>query len=157
ESPAQGFSLGALSGAGYGLIETIGISAQAPGDWAGLLFSRIGTGLLHITTSALVGAAIVVAWRERRYARLLGVYLFAVLLNGLWNMLAMLFSFSELAELLKQAGWLQTIQPTLITALGMLAVALFVILIISNRHMRKSISTPAVETKIAADSTDQTS
>lgn len=153
ESAAQGFTLGALSGAGYGLIETVGISAQAPGDWAGLLFSRIGTGLLHITTSALVGAAIVMAWRERRYARLLGVYLFAVLLHGLWNMLAMLFSFSDLAELLGQAGWLQTIQPMLITAMGILAVALFVILILSNRNMRKTIATPALETNIP----DQTS
>jgi hypothetical protein len=146
ESPAQGFTLGALSGAGYGLIETIGISAQAPGDWASLLFSRIGTGLLHITTSALVGAAMVLAWRERRFLRLLGTYLFAVLLHGLWNSLAMLFSFSELAEALNQPGWLQTIRPVLITAMSVLAAALFVILIVSNQNLRKSMSTPAVET-----------
>ena len=157
ESAAQGFTLGALSGAGYALIETIGISAQAPGDWAGLLFSRIGTGLLHITTSALVGAAIVVAWRERRYLRLLGVYLFAVLLHGLWNAFAMLFSFSELAESVGQPGWLQTIQPMLITAMGILAVALFVILRLANRDIRKTISAPALQTRIPADFTDQTS
>ena len=59
QSAAQGFALGALSGAGYALIETIGVSGQQTGEWASLLFSRIGTGLLHITTSALVGAAIV--------------------------------------------------------------------------------------------------
>ena len=157
ESAAQGFTLGALSGAGYGLIETIGISAQGPGDWAGLLFSRIGTGLLHITTSALVGAAIVAAWRERRYLRLLGVYLFAVLLHGLWNAFAMLFSFSELAESLAQSGWLQAIRPMLITAIGILAVALFVILILANRDIRKTISAPALQTSIPADFTDQTS
>src|SRR6185436_18726994 len=64
DSAAQGFTLGALSGAGYALIETIGVTGQQ-GDWASLLFTRIGTGLLHITTSALMGAAIVLAWRER--------------------------------------------------------------------------------------------
>jgi RsiW-degrading membrane proteinase PrsW (M82 family) len=73
DSAAQGFTLGALSGAGYALIETIGVTGQQ-GDWASLLFTRIGTGLLHITTSALMGAAIVLAWRERGYVRLLGTY-----------------------------------------------------------------------------------
>jgi len=65
DSPAQGFALGALSGASYALIETIGVSGQG-GEWASLLFTRIGTGLLHITTSALMGAAIVLALRKRR-------------------------------------------------------------------------------------------
>jgi hypothetical protein len=150
-SPAQGFTLGALSGAGYGMIETVGISAQAPGDWASLLFSRIGTGLLHITTSALVGAAIVMAWRERRFLRLLGAYLLAVLLHGLWNAFAMLFSFSELAELLEQTGWLQRIQPVLVSAMGLLAGALFVILILSNRRMRTTLPVAASETAAEAD------
>ncbi|HLO34421.1 MAG TPA: PrsW family glutamic-type intramembrane protease, partial [Anaerolineales bacterium] len=82
ESAAQGFTLGALSGAGYALIETIGVSGQQTGEWTSVLFSRIGTGLLHITTSALMGAAIVLAWRERRYLRLVGTYLLAMLLHG---------------------------------------------------------------------------
>ena len=145
DSPAQGFTLGALSGAGYALIETVGVSGQAA-EWASLLFSRIGTGLLHITTSALVGAAIVLARRERRYLNLIGTYLLAVLLHGLWNTFAMLFTFSNLADLLEQPGWLGTLQPMLMGILGILAAILFVILLASNRKLRDAIPAPPTET-----------
>ena len=137
-SAAQGFTLGALSGAGYALVETISVSGQAS-EWAGLLFSRIGTGLLHITTSALMGAAIVSAWRERRYLRLIGTYLFVVLLHGLWNAFAMLFTFSTLAGFLDQPGRLATIQPSLIAGMSLLAVGFFLVLVISNHRLRKAV------------------
>lgn len=150
ESPAQGFALGALSGAGYALIETIGVSSQT-GEWASLLFSRIGTGLLHITTSALMGAAIVLAWRERRYLRLIGTYLLAVTLHGLWNTLAILFTFSGLAQPLGQAGLLSTLQPIMITSLSILAIGLLSILVISNRKMRNTLPFPIKEPGIPAN------
>mgnify|MGYP003575310860 FL=1 len=150
DSKAQGFTLGALSGTAYGLIETISVSGQA-GEWASLLSSRVGTGLLHITTSALMGAAIVTAWRERRYLRLLGTYFLAVLLHGLWNMFAMLFTFSTLAELIKQPGRLSTLQPILIAVMSVLALVLFMILLVSNRRLQKiappSHSEPSVSTQ----------
>jgi hypothetical protein len=155
DSGAQGFTLGALSGAGYGLIETIGVSAQA-GEWASLLFSRIGTGLLHITMSALMGAAIVIAWRERRYLRLIGTYFLAVLLHGIWNAFATLFTFSTLAEFTDQPGRLGTIQPMLIAVMSLLAVVLFVILLVFNRRMRKTVSFPPSEPTVPADQPDQT-
>lgn len=137
-SIAQGFTLGALSGAGYALIETVGVSAQTS-EWAGLLFARIGTALLHITTSALMGAAIVTAWRERRYLRILGTYFLAALLHGLWNALAVLFSFSTLAELGELPGRLGTVQPVAIAAMSILAVGFFLILVIMNRRLRKTV------------------
>jgi hypothetical protein len=155
DSPAQGFTLGALSGAGYALIETVGVSGQAA-EWASLLFSRIGTGLLHITTSALVGAAIVLARRERRYLKLIGTYLLAVLLHGLWNTFAMLFTFSNLADLLEQPGRLSTLQPMLLGVLGILAVALFVILLVCNRKMRGTLPPRPTETIIPAEPIDPT-
>jgi RsiW-degrading membrane proteinase PrsW (M82 family) len=139
DSRAQGFALGALSGAGYALIETIGVSGQQTGEWASLLASRIGTGLLHITTSALMGAAIVLAIRDRRYLRLLGTYLLAVFLHGAWNALAMLFTFSTLAQEFEQPGTLGTFQPVATGALAILAVGLFLILIWTNRRLRKTI------------------
>jgi hypothetical protein len=150
-SAAQGLTLGALSGASYALIETIGVSAQTS-EWASLLFSRIGTGLLHITTSALMGAAIVLAWRERRYLRLLGTYFLAVFLHGLWNSLAIIFTFSTLAELFEQPGTLGAIQPPIIVAMVILAIALFVILIISNLRMRRTLSSSPPEPPTLGDS-----
>jgi hypothetical protein len=136
DSPARGFALGALSGAGYALIETIGVSGQQTAEWASLLSSRIGTGLLHITTSALMGAAIVLAWRRRRFLRLLGTYLLAVLLHGLWNALAMLFTFSAVAEFLDEPGILPQWQSAVVIAMGGLAVILLAILVLSNRGLR---------------------
>lgn len=150
--PAQGLTLGALSGAGYALIETIGVTSQT-GEWASLLFSRIGTGLLHITTSALMGAAIVLAWRERRYLRLLGTYLLAVFLHGLWNSLAIVYTFSTVAELFEQSGPLGTIQRPMMIAMIILAVALFAILVISNRKMRKTNSAAATEPTLSSEDT----
>lgn len=141
-SQAQGFALGALSGAGYALIETIGVSGQTE-EWASLLFTRIGTGLLHVTTSALMGGAIFAAWRQRRYAYLFGTYLLAVLLHGLWNMTAVLFSFSTIADFLEQEGLLSTLQPTLLITMGVLAAALFVILVVSRHRLRKTLAPPA--------------
>ena len=136
DSAAQGFALGALSGAGYALIETIGVSGQQASEWANLLSSRIGTGLLHITTSALMGGAIVLAWHQRSYLRLLGTYLLAVTLHGLWNALAVLFTFSTLADFLEEPGRLAGWQAPAGIAMSSLAVALFVILILSNRRLR---------------------
>jgi hypothetical protein len=138
DSPAQGFALGALCGAGYALIETMGVSGQQASGWAPLLSSRIGTGLLHITTSALMGAAIVMAFRQRRYLRLLGTYLIAILLHGLWNALAMGFTFATLAEMLDEPGRIGSLRDPMIAAMAALAVALFAILVLSNRRLRKS-------------------
>ena len=153
ESPAQGFALGALSGAGYALIETIGVSSQTV-EWASLLFSRIGTGVLHITTSALMGAAIVLAWRERRYLRLIGTYFLAVTLHGLWNTFAMLFTFSSLAELFGQQDGLSTLQPIMIIAMSILAIGLFAILVLSNRKMRNAVQFPLKEQGVAVEDID---
>ncbi len=154
DSPAQGFALGALSGASYALIETIGVSGQG-GEWASLLFTRIGTGLLHITTSALMGAAIVVAIRQRNYLRLLGTYVLAVTLHGLWNTSAILYTFSNLAKVLGQTDRLSTIQPITIIAMSALAVGLFVMLLISNQRMRKTITPPVIEPVIPPSDIDQ--
>lgn len=153
DSTAQGFTLGALSGAAYSLIETIGVSGQA-GDWANLLFIRIGTGLLHITTSALMGAAIVIAWRERRYLRWLGTYLLAVLLHGLWNTCAVLFTFSTLAEMSDQPGRLGALQPALITVMSILALVLFAILLLSNLRIQKMLLPPPSELPTSTQPTD---
>lgn len=154
DSPVQGFTLGALSGAGYALIETIGVSGQQTADWASLLLSRMGTGLLHITTSALMGAAIVLAWRQRHYLRLLGIYLFAVFLHGLWNAFATLYTFSSLAEALDQPSGLRPYQPTAIAGLSILAVGLFALLLASNRRMRKTVAPSPLETQVRDEDTE---
>ena len=134
DSAAQGFALGAVSGAGFAIVETFNVSGQMA-EWGVILFTRIGTGLLHITTSALMGGAIYLAVRERRYLRLLGTYLLAVLLHGLWNASAVTVSFSALA--------ITDIQTSVLmwTSLGgliVLTISLLSILVISNHKMQKA-------------------
>lgn len=137
-SIAQGFALGALSGAGFALIETVGASAQAS-EWAELLFARIGTALLHITTSALMGAAIVAAWRERRYLRLLGTYFLATLLHGVWNAFAVLFSFLTLAEPRELPELPGISRPATVAAMSLLALVFLSILVVMNRRLRSRV------------------
>ena len=137
ESPAQGFALGALSGAAFALAETFGVSGQT-NDWAVLLLTRIGTGILHITTSAMMGAAIVLAWRERRYLQLIGNYILVVALHGLWNALAIVFTFSTIMELLDQQGLLRTWQLPVSISMNLLAMGMFVLLLMYNRKLRNA-------------------
>jgi hypothetical protein len=140
-SPAQGFALGALSGSAYALIETLGVSAQTT-DWGSLLISRIGTAILHITTSALMGAAIFSALHDRHYFRLLVIYFLSVLMHGLWNALAILYSFSGLAEFTGQEHWLSGFQMPLAIGMSVLAGLYLIILILSNRGMRATLPKP---------------
>lgn len=140
---AQGFALGALSGCAYGLIETLGVSAQTA-DWASLLLTRIGTGALHITTSALMGAAIVYAVQQRRYLRLLGIYALSVSLHGLWNTLALFFAFATLSDTFELQNSLGNWLTPLNAGLALLALILIAILTASNRIMRATLPTPGI-------------
>jgi len=143
-TPAQGFALGALCGAAFALLETFGVSAQSE-DWTTLLLTRLGTDILHVTTAALMGAAIVYAIRERRYLRLLGIYLLCVFLHGLWNGLAILFTFSGVAEMYLPKNILNGLAAPFTIALGVLAILLLALLILSNRRMRIKQPIPSLE------------
>ncbi|HEX2991612.1 MAG TPA: PrsW family glutamic-type intramembrane protease [Anaerolineales bacterium] len=136
-SQAQGFALGALSGAAYALIETLGVSPQTT-DWSTLLLTRVGTGLLHVTTSALMGGAISFAIRERRYLRLLGTYILAASLHGLWNASAVFYTFSTMAESLEQSVSFARLSQPIAVGMTLLSVGLLVILVVSNRRMRNN-------------------
>ena len=135
-SPAQGFALGALSGSAYALIETLGVSGGQTADWATLLLTRIGTGALHITTSALMGAAIVYAIRERRYWRLLGTYALSVSLHGVWNTLAIFFAFATLSEFFDLQNSLRQWITPLNIGMAFLTLVLIGILAWTNRSMK---------------------
>jgi hypothetical protein len=102
-----------------------------------------------------MGAAIVLAWRERQFLRLLGTYLLAVLLHGLWNACAMLYTFSTLAELLDQAGQLGMLQVPLIVMMASLAVTFLVILSLSNRRLTRIASLSVPESTLPPESMDQ--
>jgi hypothetical protein len=84
-SPAEGFALGALCGAGFALLEgTLAASGSLQMLGFGLA-ARSASSLLHITASGLIGWGIAYARLEKHYGRLAGVYLISVSIHGLWN------------------------------------------------------------------------
>ena len=84
-SPAEGFGLGALCGAGFALLEGLMAASSLSQMWGFGLAGRAAASLMHITSSGIMGWAIASAQLEKRYGRLALIYLLAVSIHGLWN------------------------------------------------------------------------
>lgn len=139
-SPAMGFTAGALSGAGFALVESLGFTSSA-NEWATLVFMRIGTGFVHIAASALVGWGLASAWSQRRYLHLALAYLSAVVLHGAWNGLSVL---SAAATLAGQSASLNAHSPLIAAGkfswvgMAVLAAAGFAVLLWANQRLRST-------------------
>ncbi len=143
-TPAQGFALGALCGASFALLETFGVSAQSD-DWTTLLLTRLGTDILHVTTAALMGAAIVL--RSVSTATCV-----------CWESISCVFPCTGCGTAWRSCShfpaWLRCISrktclnglgTPLAVALGILAILLLALLILSNRRMRTKPPAPSLE------------
>ncbi len=84
-SPQEGFWAGMISGGMFALFESLYNVGTTREQWITVILGRVGTSLMHMTTSGLLGAALADAWRKRRYLHLGATYLLAVSLHGLWN------------------------------------------------------------------------
>jgi RsiW-degrading membrane proteinase PrsW (M82 family) len=85
KSPAQGFALGVLSGAGFALAESLSASLTADSSWGITLSVRAITSGMHMLATGLVGWGIAYARLEKRYLRLVGMALLAMFLHSVWN------------------------------------------------------------------------
>jgi hypothetical protein len=84
-SPAEGFALGALCGAGFALLEgTLAASGMAEMLGIGVAV-RMASSLMHITASGIMGWGIASALCKKRYARLVGAFILSTSIHGLWN------------------------------------------------------------------------
>ncbi|KAF0111287.1 MAG: hypothetical protein FD147_1038 [Chloroflexi bacterium] len=91
-SPAEGFTAGLLSGAAFAMVESLTSLSAVPNEaWLVTIIGRVGTGLLHILTTGLIGWALTASWRDGRYLRVGMVYLASVTIHGVWNFFALLF------------------------------------------------------------------
>lgn len=134
--PAQGFVLGLAGGAGYALFESL-VLASSVESWATVAATRMGTSLLHVATSGLMGWALALAWSEgRQFLRLGLAYLAASALHGLWNALALLSAGAALLGPGLEAGHLLLLAGR-IAPLGLaaLAVILLIFLLGANRSL----------------------
>ena len=98
-TPKEGLLGGMICGAAFALFESLGslVSIEAV-SWASVAIGRIGTGILHVTASGLVGWGMAKAWSEGRAGLLAGAYLAAFGLHSLWNLSALMTGFRELAQ-----------------------------------------------------------
>ncbi|MHB0989019.1 MAG: PrsW family glutamic-type intramembrane protease [Bellilinea sp.] len=100
-TPAQGFLAGMLSGASFALWENLtALSASGDGSGTLILVARVGTGLLHIVTAGMVSWGMASFWQSRRYlGRMVGAYVLAVMLHGLWNASGVLTGIGPLLQI----------------------------------------------------------
>ena len=144
-TPEDGFYVGMLSGAGFAFIESV-LQAAGGEEWWSVVSGRIGTGLIHITNSGLVGMGIALAIRERAYLKMMGYYLLAVLIHGLWNGLAVVSFLGYTPEFeirgLDGSAWetIGLISPGLLVLVGL---GTMLILVRLNRQFRKDTGPPA--------------
>lgn len=96
KSPGQGFVVGALSGAGFGLLESLLASATPNSSWGSTLMVRGGSTMMHIMTASLTGWGIGWFRTRGRGARMIGMYTLAVFLHGSWNAAVVMLAFGSL-------------------------------------------------------------
>ncbi len=84
--PERAFLWGVAGGAGFALVENLfnGALGSAQG-WALGAMSRVAATTMHCFTGGLVGWGWGQLWTARRPLRLLGSYVVAVTVHGLWN------------------------------------------------------------------------
>ena len=137
-SPVDGFVAGLLGGAAFALVESLGmLSTPVAQGWAILAIGRLGTAVLHTVTCALVGWGLASAWGKAHYVRLGIIFLLAVGMHALWNLLSMLLGLapfiSPLAGSDSFVGRLVIIAPLALISMG---VIFFFLLIGANRKLR---------------------
>lgn len=136
-SPQAGFTLGILSGAAFAVFESLGNGSNVTDGWGMLIFARIGTDLVHILGTGLMGWAMAATWQDKKYLRLLGIYLVVVLNHGLWNAQAILVGVNELAQYLPNSlSSFTWISPVCVIGLSVQSILMIAALAWMNRRLR---------------------
>jgi RsiW-degrading membrane proteinase PrsW (M82 family) len=137
-SPTNGFALGMLGGAAFALVESLNVSSDGGSGWSVVVLVRAGTSLLHMTTSGLMGFAIVELFQGKRLGRFLATYLAAILLHGLWNACAIGAGLASVGEMVGRPEWIWDL-PAALGGIGVLSAGIFVVLVAANRRVRRQV------------------
>lgn len=148
ESPAQGFVLGMVSGAGFAIIESLNASADGSVGWPVIVTVRAGTSILHMTTSGLVGWGIASAFKEKRIGRLIAAFSSAVLVHGVWNAAAAGTGLSAIGESIGKPEWIFNYIPAFLCGLLVMGLGMLAVMFASNRKLRTNpVPPPQIEVK----------
>jgi RsiW-degrading membrane proteinase PrsW (M82 family) len=141
-SPAQGFALGALSGAGFGLMEGLFVSITPGETWGATLAVRAASSSMHIITAGLVGWGIGKAAQQKRVLPALGGYALGITIHGIWNACVVVMVYASGRTVLSGAS------PDMVTVLfavlalcflGLLILAAPIALWVINHQLQKSL------------------
>ncbi len=103
-SPAQGFAIGAMSGAAFGMVESLLVSATPDAGWSTTLLVRGASTMMHIMAASLTGWGIGSFRASRNFARLIGMYVLAIGLHGTWNASVVAITFGSVRTALGSGG-----------------------------------------------------
>ncbi len=145
ESPAQGFALGAISGAAFALLESLNASGDGSTSWPVIVSIRAGTSLLHITSSGLVGWGIASAFQKKRVGRFFAAYFAAATIHGIWNACAVGAGISIIGNFIGKPEWIFNIIPAALCGMSVLGIGMLALLIASNRKLRNATAAPIEE------------
>lgn len=84
-TPAEGFTAGLISGAGFALVESLGYTSNGGSAWLSSVLLRAPTGLMHMLACGLTGWGLAKAVSLHRTRWFLAGYGGAVTIHGLWN------------------------------------------------------------------------
>ena len=141
-SEAEGFSAGLVCGAAFALIESVSaVASLSQEKWTALLIARVGTGLLHTLTTGLTGWALVSAWKNGNYKRLVGTYLASMSLHGTWNFFALMSGLGTNLDFFADYS-LTTFSNFAPWVLGVLFAVMLAILYIMNQKIRSTLPGP---------------
>ncbi len=139
-SPAEGFILGALCGAGFALLEGLLVTSGATEMVGFSVAARATSSLMHITASGLMGFGIASALLQKRYGRLFGIYLLSTAIHSLWNASVLLTVYG---------GLRMAVQTTRMDIFGSIATGLGVI-ILGMMFIAILIALPAINHRLRA-------
>jgi hypothetical protein len=95
-SPAEGFALGAMCGAGFAILEGFNAATNNSVLLGVGLLARATSTLMHISASAILGWGVASAVLQKRYGRLALAALTSMSIHGLWNGSVVLVVFGAL-------------------------------------------------------------
>ena len=150
-TPAQGFALGVLSGAGFALSESLFASVTADDTWAVTISARVISSTMHMLATGLVGWGIAYARLEKRYLRLIGMLFLAILLHGVWNAGAVFSAAGGVGLLLSSSEFDILSSILMLVGIGLiflLASGMFVALFILNKRLRSPSETPSTRADV---------
>lgn len=152
DSPAQGFVAGALSGAGFGLLESLLASATPDSSWAATLLVRGMSTMMHILAASLTGWGIASYRLNKRPARMIGMYALAMSLHGLWNASVVMIFFGGM-RVAFNSGSSDPLGLVMVSFSALILITLCFALPISmgifNRIIRGKVSPPSLITDTA--------